>query len=210
VAFAILQAAREDTADLIVMGYPEENEEITTKVEYTAPCDVVFASGLTDAPIDQINIGAGGGPHHLAAADLVRHLGEQGYGVNVISVDPTGEGTAEDPAATVSELNGVPDLHIYNVASASIAEGLVTKSKAEGGVLMIGASRDRRLRRWVFGSTPDSVIERAKLDDVPVLVYASSTSVPERIEDYLFPIYRYLLKLRSTGETTTDQSTVDG
>ncbi|WP_436901074.1 amino acid permease [Halovenus halobia] len=209
VAFAILQAAREDSADLIVMGYPEENEEITTKVEYTAPCDVVFASGLTEDPISQINIGAGGGPHHLAAANLVRNMGEQGYSVNVISVDPTGEGTTEDPATTVSELGGVPDLHVYNVSAASIAEGLVSKSKEEGGILMIGASRDRRLRRWVFGSTPDSVIERAKLDGVPVLVYASSTSVPERIEDYLFPIYRYLLKLRNRSQTSTDQSSVE-
>jgi hypothetical protein len=75
---------------------------------------------------------------------------------------------------------------------------------------MIGASRDRRLRRWIFGSTPDSVIERAELDDVPVLVYASSTSVPERIEDYLFPVYRYLLKLRNRSQTTTDQSSVEG
>ena len=210
VAFAILQSAREDDADLIVMGYPEENEEITTKVEYTAPCDVVFASGLTGDPIEQINIGAGGGPHHLAAANLVRNMGEQGYSVNIISVDPAGEGTAEDPATTVSELSGVPDLHVYNVSAASIAEGLVSKSKEEGGVLMIGASRDRRLRRWVFGSTPDSVIERAELDDVPVLVYASSTSVPERIEDYLFPVYRYLLKLRNRSQTTTDQSSVEG
>lgn len=69
---------------------------------------------------------------------------------------------------------------------------LVTKAKEEGGLLIIGASRDRRLRQWVFGSTPDTVIERAKLDDVPVLIYASSPSIPERIEDYLFSVYRYL------------------
>ena len=210
VAFAILQSAREDNVDLIVMGYPEENEEITTKVEYTAPCDVVFASGLEEEPIETINIGAGGGPHHLAAANLVRDLGEQGYAINVISVDPAGAETSEDPAATVSELSGVPDLHVHNVSAASIAEGLVTKSKAEGGVLMIGASRDRRLRQWVFGSTPDSVIQRAKLDDVPVLIYASSTGVPERIEDYLFPVYRYLLKLRDGADPTRDQSSVEG
>lgn len=199
-----------ERVDLIVMGYPEENQEITTKVEYTAPCDVIFASGLSEEPIGQINIGAGGGPHHLAAANLVRDLGEQGYGVNVISVDPAGEETSEDPAATVSELSGVPNLHVHNISAASIAEGLVTKAKEEGGVLMIGASRDRRLRQWVFGSTPDSVIQRAKLDDVPVLIYASSTSVPERIEDYLFPVYRYLLKLKNDSDATPDRSSVEG
>jgi APA family basic amino acid/polyamine antiporter len=209
IAFDILQSAREDSADLILMGYPEENDEITKKVEYTAPCDVVFASGMKDGNIEQINIGAGGGPHHLAAAKFVRSLGEQGLEVNVISVDPAGEGTSEDPAGTVSELSGLPDLHVYNVSAASIAEGLVTKTKEEGGILIIGASRDRRLRQWVFGSTPDSVIERAKLDDVPVLIYASSPSVPERIEDYLFPAYRYLRKLRDRGGQQPDERAVE-
>ena len=209
IAFDILQSAREDSADLIIMGYPEENDEITRKVEYTAPCDVIFASGVGDEEIKQVNIGAGGGPHHLAAAQFVRNLGEEGLGVNVISVDPAGEGTSEDPAETVSELNGVPDLHVYNVSAASIAEGLVTKTKEEGGVLVIGASRDRRLRQWVFGSTPDAVIERAELDDVPVLIYASSTSVPERIEDYLFPVYRYLNKLRGRPEKQPDERAVE-
>jgi len=208
IAFDILQSAREDSADLILMGYPEENEEITTKVEFTAPCDVVFASGITDKDIRQINIGAGGGPHHLAAAQFVRTLGEQGLEVNVISVDPA-EGTSEDPATTVSELSGLPDLHVYNVSAATVAEGLVTKTKEEGGLLIIGASRDRRLRRWVFGSTPDAVIERAKLDDVPVLIYASSTSVPERIEDYLFPVYRYLTKLRDGRGRQSDERAVE-
>jgi len=209
IAFDILHSAREDGADLILMGYPEENEEITKEVEYTAPCDVVFVSGVGDREIEQVNIGAGGGPHHLAAAQFVRTLGEQGLGVNVISVDPAGEETSEDPAETVSELSGVPDLHVYNVSAASIAEGLVTKTKAEGGILIIGASRDRRLRQWVFGSTPDAVIERAGLDDVPVLIYASSTSVPERIEDYLFPVYRYFSKLRNRPGTRPDERAVE-
>jgi nucleotide-binding universal stress UspA family protein len=209
IAFDILQSAREDSADLILMGYPEENDEITKEVEYTAPCDVVFASGIGNREIKQINIGAGGGPHHLAAAQFVRTLGEQGLGVNVISVDPAGEGTSEDPAATVSELSGVPDLHVYNVSATSIAEGLVTKTKEEGGVLVIGASRDRRLRQWVFGSTPDAVVERAKLDDIPVLIYASSTSVPERIEDYLFPVYQYLSKLRDRPGKQPDERAVE-
>jgi amino acid transporter/nucleotide-binding universal stress UspA family protein len=209
VAFDILQSARTDGADLILMGYPEENDEITKQVEYTAPCDVVFASGIGTTDVERINIGAGGGPHHLAAAKLVRRLGEQGIEVNVISVDPVGEETAEDPARTVSELSSVPDLHVYNVSAASIGEGLVEKAKSEGGILVIGASRDRRLRQWVFGSTPDSVIQRAKLDDVPVLVYASSTSVPEQIEDYLFPVYRYLLKWTDQVRGETDRRTVE-
>jgi APA family basic amino acid/polyamine antiporter len=209
VAFDIIHSAREDGADLILMGYPEENEEITRTVEYSAPCDVMFASGVDDPDIEQINLGSGGGPHHMAAARFVRTLGEQGVGVSVVSVDPAGEGTPEDPAETVSALSGVPDLHVYNVSAASIAEGLVTKASEQGGVLMIGASRDRRLRQWVFGSTPDSVIDRAQIEGVPVLIYASSPSIPDRIEDYLFPVYRYFSKRRGSPRQQSDQSAVE-
>lgn len=209
IAFDILQSAREDDVDLILMGYPEENDEITKDVEYKAPCDVVFASGLGETEFDRINIGAGGGPHHHAAATAVRHLGEQGLDVNIITVDPAGTETAEDPASTVSDLNGVPNLHVYSISSASIAEGLVSKSKEEGGLLVIGASRDRRLRQWVFGSTPDSVVERAKLDGVPVVIYASSTSLQGQIEDYLFPVYRYLLKMRDRTDKKRERRSVE-
>ena len=36
-----------------------------------------------------------------------------------------------------------------------------------GGILVIGATRTRRRRRWVFGSTPDRVIELAKREVPP-------------------------------------------
>jgi len=209
IAFDIVHSARDDNVDFILMGYPEESDEITGTVEYSAPCDVMFASGVEGEDFDRINLGSGGGPHHLAAARFVRTLGNRDMRVNVISVDPSGDGTAEDPASTVSELSGVPDLHVYQVSAVGVAEGLVTKASEKGGLLMIGASRDRRLRQWVFGSTPDAVIDRANMDDVPVLVYASSPSVPERIEDYLFPVYRYLSKLRDGRERQTDQRAVE-
>ena len=69
-----------------------------------------------------------------------------------------------------------------------------------GGVLVIGASRDRRLSQWVFGSTPDRVIERAT--DVPVLIHAAPSGFSGRIEDHLFPVYRYLRGRLPQGGTT--------
>jgi hypothetical protein len=61
-----------------------------------------------------------------------------------------------------------------------------------GGLLVIEATRDRRLRRWVFGSTPDRTIDFARSSNIPVLIHASTSGVSGRIEEYLFPIYRYL------------------
>jgi APA family basic amino acid/polyamine antiporter len=206
VAFDILQTARNDGADLVLMGYPEENEEITEKVEFGAPCNVAFVSGFEGPEIGTVNVGAGGGPHHLAALPLVRSLGKRGAEVHVVSVSPEKGGSEEDAAETVSEMEGIEDIVVHNVEGETVAEGLVKKAAENGGVLVIGASRDRRFRRWVFGSTPDRVVELAREEGVPVLVYASSLDVPERIEDYLSPVYRYLRKLVGrTGATATPE-----
>jgi nucleotide-binding universal stress UspA family protein len=205
IGFDILETARDDDADLILMGYPEESDEVTEKVEYKAPCDVVFTRGVAGDTIETVNLGAGGGPHHRAAIPMVRALGQRGTEVHIISVDPLGEGTPEDPAATVSALKDVENVYVHNVTAATIADGLVENADENGGVLVIGASRDRRLRQWVFGSTPDQVVEAADTAGVPIIVYASSVSVTRRLEDYLFPVYRYARKLVNSTRTTQER-----
>lgn len=208
VAFDINQTARNDEVDLVLMGYPEEHPELTQAVEYRAPCDVVFAAGLgamEEPPIETVTVGAGGGPHHRSSLSIVRALAAQGANVHVVSVTPSEGGTPEDPEETASALEDL-DIDVHQVEADTVAEGLVETAAAEGGVLVIGASRDRRLNQWMFGSTPDRVVDRAETAGVPVLVYASTTGVPERIEDYLFPVYRYLRRrLRRGGTTTTKQ-----
>lgn len=72
-----------------------------------------------------------------------------------------------------------------------------------------GASRDRRFRQWVFGSTPDAVIETARVADVPVIAYASQSGVYERVEDYLFPIYRLLRRLIQRRGATPDRNPLE-
>jgi nucleotide-binding universal stress UspA family protein len=209
IAFDINETARDQGTDLILMGYPEENEEITRQVEYGAPCDVVFSSGYEGDPIETVNVGAGGGPHHRAALSVVRVLSQQGADINIITVNPAGEEPAEDPAATVSGLDGIEDLRIRTVEAGTIADGLVDTVVETGGLLVIGASRDRRFRQWVFGSTPDAVIETARAADVPVIVYASQSGVYERFEDYLFPIYRFLRRLIQRRGATPERSPLE-
>jgi amino acid transporter/nucleotide-binding universal stress UspA family protein len=202
IGFDIVQTAREDETDLIVMGYPEEHPDVAEKVEYDAPCDVVYANGFGDATIDsgdfsRVNVGAGGGPHHEALMGLVNSMGERGSQLHVITVDPAGEGgTVEDPQSTLDALSEGVTVETHRVSAPTVADGLVSTTAENGGILVIGASRDRGLRRWVLGSTPDRVITRANEAGVPVLVYASETSVSGRVEDYLFPVYRYYKQLR--------------
>jgi nucleotide-binding universal stress UspA family protein len=130
---------------------------------------------------------------------MVDAMGETGTTVHVVSVDPAGAGTAENPGRTVDAMSRTESVLVHTVAADNVARGLVEKAAENGGVLLIGASRDRRLRRWVFGSTPDRVVEYAGIEGVPVVVYASRVGVPERIEDRLFPVYRYLRRVASTA-----------
>jgi amino acid transporter/nucleotide-binding universal stress UspA family protein len=199
IAFDILETARNGAVDRILMGYPEEHHDVAERIEYNAPCDVVFASGFDDVDdFSTVNIGAGGGPHHKSLLPLVDKLGAQGSDVHVISVDPKGEGgTPEAPEETLQALPEVPSVEFHTVAATSVAEGLVSKAAENGGVLLLGATRDRRLRRWVFGSTPDRVIDLSKGPGVPVLIYASSTGVSGHLEDFVYPVYRYVRRLIS-------------
>ena len=207
VAFDVLQTAREDEADLIVMGYPEDHHEVAEKIEYDAPCDVLFASGFADTEgsaadpqdISIVNVGAGGGPHQEALLPVVNAMGREGTEIHVVSVTPAGEGgTEESVESTMDALSEATNVEVHNVDAPSVAEGLVSTAAENGGVLLIGATRTRRLRQWVFGSTPDRVISLAEEAGVPVLVYAGTTSVAGSIEDFFFPLYRYYSRLRRT------------
>ena len=194
VAFDVVQSARDLGADLVVMGYPEDRPALAEQVEFEAPCDVVYASRNASAEaLDAVALGVGGGPHQQALLRVANGLGQCGTTVDLVNVSPDGGGgTSEDPADSLSALSSVASVAVHNVAADSVADGLVSKADETGGLLLVGASRDRRLRRWVFGSTPDRVVERAASSDVPVLVYASRQGFHRRLEDYLFPVYRYL------------------
>ncbi|PSP67852.1 amino acid permease [Halobacteriales archaeon QS_1_69_70] len=204
VAFDIVQTARDGDADLLLMGYPEERPEITRAVEYTAPCNVVFSTGFDDPavpPVDRVTVGAGGGPHHEESFDLVRALARGGAAVGVVSVAPERGGTIEDAGEAVEAFADL-GVEVTEREAETVADGLVDAAAETGGVLVIGASRDRRLSQWVFGSTPDRVVERATDAGVPVLIHAAPSGFSGRIEDHLFPVYRYLRgRLPRSGST---------
>lgn len=199
IAFDVLQTARDDGADLILMGYPEGRPAIAEQIEYNAPCDVLYAQGFEDpTDVSTVNVGAGDGPHHRAALPLVNALGKGGSELHVISVTPSGEGgTAESADDTLAGLADAATIHVHNVTASTVADGLVSTAAENGGLLIIGATRTRELRRWVFGSTPDRVIGLAGEAGVPVLVYAGESGIRRRIGDRLFPFYRYYKQVTS-------------
>jgi nucleotide-binding universal stress UspA family protein len=210
VGFGIVQTARNEEADLILMGYPEEHPDITERVEYDAPCDVLYVDGFSPDRASEfpvVNVGAGGGPHHPAMVSLVGRIAERGVDIRVIDVEPGNGGTPEDPQATLDALPDGISVQVQSITAETVAEGLVSTASENGGILIVGASRTRGLKRWLLGSTPDRVIERAQAAGVPVIVYASETSVRGRAEDFLFPLYRYYARLRSRDRPVSPQST---
>jgi amino acid transporter len=211
VGFDIVQTARNEESALVLMGYPEEHTEVAEHVEYKSPCGVLFASGVLDPDVlDVVNIGAGGGPHHMDLLSLIDRMGEQDAEIHVINITPEGgEGRPENAEATVSGLPHASSVQIHNITAQTIADGLVDQASENGGILLIGATRTRRLRRRVFGSTPDNVIKLAQGSGVPVLVYSSPRGVQGPIEEYVYPVYRYLKGIQrsptQTGEPEAEE-----
>ncbi|KYH24843.1 putative fructoselysine transporter [Halalkalicoccus paucihalophilus] len=198
VAFDILTTAREESVNRIVMGYPEKRPDITESVEYKAPCDVIFASAMDDAlDLSTITIGVGGGPHHDHLLDVASLLAHRGTTVHVVNVEPTGtSGTAEDVERTLERFDDRDRVKVHTTESEEIADALIDVATAVDGPLLVGASRNRVFRRFVFGSNADKVVQRASDLDFPVLVYASETGLRGQLQSALFTPYRYFLKLQ--------------
>ena len=198
VGYDIVETARGYEADLLVMGYPRESHAVATKVQYQAPCDVVYADSFGEgAALDTLCVGAGGGPHHHALLPLVDALGRTGSVVHVVRVEPTGEhGTREAVETTLDALSDGVEVEVHELSADSVADGLVRVADEHDATLLVGATRTRELRRWLFGSTTDRVAAAARERDIPVLVYAAETGVMDRATEFLFPLYRWVTKLR--------------
>jgi amino acid transporter/nucleotide-binding universal stress UspA family protein len=198
VAFDILQTAREDEVDRILMGIPEEHPHITEQVEYEAPCDTLFVGGGEQpGDLSRVTIGAGGGPHHNALLDLAERLGDVGSRIDVVSVEPEGKsGIAEDVEPTLAVFDEDEDVHVHNLAGENIAATLVEQAAERDATLIVGATRTRLLRQWVFGSTTDRAVSLAEERGVPVIVYATAAAggYRGRLSEALFAPYRYLRK----------------
>jgi basic amino acid/polyamine antiporter, APA family len=207
VAFDILTTAREESVDRIVMGYPEDRPDITESIEYKAPCDVIFASDIDDAlDFSTITIGVGGGPHHDHLLDVASLLANRGTTIHIVNVEPTGEsGTAEDIDQTLERFDEQDSIQVHTIEADEVADALIEVATDVGSPLLVGASRNRVFRRFVFGSNADKVVKRSLQRSIPVLVYASETGLRGRIESTLFTPYRYLLKL-SRNKGSRNQS----
>lgn len=191
-AFDIVNTARDEEANLIIMGYPDENTQLSSRVKNKTPCDIMFLRDVESSDLDRVTIGTGSGPHHRAMLPVVKGLGKLGSKLFIASVNPENYGNEEDPSRTVKGISEEETaFEVQNTESPTVAEGLVDKAEDNESMLIIGASRDNMLKKTVFGSTPDRTIQLARERDIPVMIYGGKEGLTGKLGSALFVIYDF-------------------
>jgi uncharacterized hydrophobic protein (TIGR00271 family) len=188
VAQGILDTAREEKVDLILVGWRGYTRSfgasmgpIIDAVMADAPCDVLVARGREWEQVDRILVPTAGGPHALIAAQLAMLL-SQTYGsqVTVLYVQ-LGRATPEQMeenrrliAQTLAglEFSSPPEQKV--VIADSVVEGIVEEAKGYDLVLL-GASEEGLFDQLVFGSIPQQIAARVPKTAVIAKRYGGPT-----------------------------------
>lgn len=166
-AQGILEAAAEEKADLILMGWrgpvrPRSASlgSVVDTVLRDAPSDVLIMQGKGDMALKRILVPTAGGPHARVAARLANLLGRAwGSEVTLLYVQrgPASPEQLEENKQRIAEtLEGLfweepPGQKI--VQAASVVEGIVQEARSYDLVLL-GVSEESALDQFVFGNLP--------------------------------------------------------
>lgn len=194
VSDAVLDTIRDVDGDAVLLGWqhrPRPSDVLlgTTvdPVIRSAPCDVfVERVGTTADGVRSVLLPTVGGPNVAPAADLAAAVAAaNGASVDVVSyVAPDADASRREAARThvdaaVDLVEGVPVAGRVDEAAAP-AERIV--ADAEGhDLVVLGATRERSLRRRVVGSVAATVAEAAR----PPVVIAKAES-----DGWLVPLLR--------------------
>jgi uncharacterized hydrophobic protein (TIGR00271 family) len=173
VAQAILDAAAEEGADLILLGWQGSTRARTASlgpvldnVLRDAHCDVLITRGETGGSPQKILVATAGGPHAQAAARLALWLAEAGEAkVTLLTIQPgsaTPQQMEESQRRLAQTLEGLSPEHAPEqkvVLAPGVVEGIVEEAQ-EYDLVLLGISEDNILDRLVFGSVPLQVAAR--------------------------------------------------
>jgi uncharacterized hydrophobic protein (TIGR00271 family) len=173
VAQGILDAAIEENADLILLGWEGPTRlrgtslgQIADAVLRDAHCDVLIIRGEHAAHIKKILVPTAGGPHAQSAARLASLLMKALQAEVTLLYVQTGPATVkqmEENRRTLSEtaqglsMNPPPEEKILMAQSA--AEGIIQEAQ-EHDIVLLGVSDETLLDQIVFGSIPLQVAAR--------------------------------------------------
>lgn len=170
VARGVLDEAREEDADLLVLGVgkPRRGQPalggIVESVASVSPCDVVIYRDGGGASVERIVIPVDGSDHNAAAARIGVHLGNSlPVPVEAVHVQdghyPEWEGRGRIEGA-LAGLPGQETVRRTVVPARDPATGLLSRLTA-GDLTVISASDQTGLERWLTGSVSGAVLDKA-------------------------------------------------
>lgn len=193
VSEAILQATRSAGGDALLLGWQDRAHpsdivlgKTVDRVVARAPCPVhVERVGTTVSEVDSILLPTVGGPHLAPATDLVEAVAHANDASVTVASFLAPNGNADDRAAAsahvetaVGALEEVTCVRVVEPTD-DVAESIVSAA-GDHDLVVLGATRERGLRRRVVGS----VAERVASDAAPPVVIAkrrASRSVFKRV-----------------------------
>ena len=163
----ILDAALEESADLVILGWGGSTRsrgtslgQIADAVLRDAPCDVLIVRGEHADHIKKILVPTAGGPHARASARLasllMKALQAEVTLLYVQSRPATTKQIEENRrriAETVEGLSMKPPPEEKVVIASNVADGIIKEAR-EHDIVLLGVSEESLLDQFVFGSIP--------------------------------------------------------
>lgn len=169
----LVSVTREEGADLLLMGW---QGGFTVGRIYQSPVQRVMASVSADLAVlksrgfdrlDRILIPWGGGMHARLGLEVAVRLGESaGAEIHVLRVVQAGVDRERERQSLSSSARPIlgeeAPVHFHVTPAGSVTEGIHAGiDEVEPDLVIIGASRESRIRNVLFGSIPDVVADRA-------------------------------------------------
>jgi uncharacterized hydrophobic protein (TIGR00271 family) len=188
VADGILDTAREEDVDLILLGWRGYTRSagasmgpIIDAVIRDAPCEVTVVKGEEWRDAGRILVPTAGGPHAPIAARLAMILSEA-YDSQVTALyvqlgRATPQQMEENKQRIAGTLNGLPFSHPPEqkvIVAESVVEGIVREAE-KYDLVLLGASEQGLFDQFVFGSIPQQIAARVPKTAVIVRRYGGPT-----------------------------------
>jgi nucleotide-binding universal stress UspA family protein len=196
VSEGIMRAAEESGADGLLLGWQDRARpsdivlgRTVDRVVARAPCDVfVERVGTTADGMDAILLPTVGGPHLQPATDLVSAVAEANDAtvtvVSYVGRDADGPVRAAARERVETAAGMLSEIHTDMVVetAADVASTIVERA-GDHDLVVLGATRERTLRRRVVGSVAETVAREA-MPPVVIAKRRSDRSLLERVLEW--------------------------
>lgn len=167
----ILDLAREDGADLLLLGIRHAERgrvvlgQVVENVIQTAPCDVLVYRTSHSPGFDRVIIPVDNARQaRLAARIALRISGHHNLPIEAMRPQPSHTSHYEGLAVIEEALEDIPGAHVIrrNVVEAAIPVDGLLHHLGEDDLIIVGFSERSELERMIFGDLPRGLLESAE------------------------------------------------